>query len=220
MIHVAVDWSRNLVEPPGVVIHRTRDLQPRVQWNLCPPRLRYEDAVLDVATQATTELDTIGVLADACGSRRTTAERLSKALSDRSRMTERRWLEAILLDIAEGTCSVLEHGYLDRVERPHGLPRGSRQVSGRHPGRSEFTDVEYEELGVIIELDGRAFHGSSRARDLDMERDLDAAADSKLTLRLSYGQVFDRGCRTAIKIAGVLQRRGWCGEPHSCRECG
>jgi hypothetical protein len=37
----------------------------------------------------------------------------------------------VLTDIAGGTCSVLEPGYLTRIERPHGLPTGRRQVSER-----------------------------------------------------------------------------------------
>jgi len=220
VIHVAVDWSRNLVEPPGVVIHRTRDLDRRVRWNMSPPRVRYEEAVLDLAADATSDLDAIAVLADACGARRTTALRLVGTLNRRTRIARRAWLDAVLRDVAEGTCSVLEHGYLDRVERPHGLPRGRRQVSRRHPDQSEYSDVDYDEFGVIVELDGRVFHESARARDRDMDRDLDAAVDDKETLRVSYGQVFDRGCRTATKIATVLGRRGWRGEPHPCRECG
>ena len=74
-------------------------------------------------------------------------------------------------------------------------------------------------LDVIFELDGRLFHTSTLARDHDMDRDLDAAVAGTETIRLSYGQVFDRPCRTARKIAAVLARHGWGGRPRPCEAC-
>jgi hypothetical protein len=56
------------------------------------------------------------------------------ALAERQRVPRRAWLEAVLRDIADGSCSVLERGYLQHVERAHGrLPRADRQVGGE-PG--------------------------------------------------------------------------------------
>ena len=43
------------------------------------------------------------------------------------------------------------------------------------------------------------------------DRDLDAAADRHETLRLGWGQVFDRPCLTAHRVARVLVARGWDG---------
>lgn len=220
VIHVAIARPRHLVEPPGVRLHRMSGFGDRVRWNLGPPRVRYEDAVLDVASDAESELDAIAALADACGSRRTTASRLLDAAATRARLARRTWLVEVLTDVAGGTCSVLEHGYLTRVERPHGLPTGRRQQSHRHASSLVFRDVDYDEFGLVVELDGRIFHESGSARDRDMDRDLDAAIDGSQTLRLSYGQVFDRGCSTAAKVATVLQRRGWPGTPIPCPECG
>jgi len=127
----------------------------------------------------------------------------------------------VLTDIAQGTCSALEHAYLDRVERPHGLPIGLRQASHRHAGLLTLRDVEYAEVGLVVELDGRLFHDSISSRDRDMDRDLDGAAgDDSMTLRLSWGQVFDRPCRTADRVATVLARRGWSGRVLRCADCG
>jgi hypothetical protein len=49
-----------------------------------------------------------------------------------------------------------------------------------------------------------------------MERDLDAAVDRLETVRLGYGQVIERGCRTAAKVARILRRKGWTGEFVRC----
>ena len=196
-------------------------LDARTQWNLGPPRIRYEHAALDVAASAKSDLDAIAVLAGACGARRSTAQRLIVTIGDRPRQGRRAWLTGVLGDVASGTCSALEQGYLNRVERPHGLPAGRRQTSHRHAGVLTFTDVEYDEARVIVELDSRLFHDSTTARDRDMDRDLAAAAESDAeTLRLSWGQVFERPCHTAKAVGRVLRRRGWTGEVEACPECG
>jgi hypothetical protein len=220
LIHVAIDRHRHLVEPPGVRLHRASDFGERARWNLGPPRIRYEDAVLDVAADAKSDLDALGVLAQACGSRRTTALRLLETLTGRARIARRDWLRSVLMDVTEGTCSVLEHGYLTRVEAPHGLPRGRRQRPAESTRGRVYRDVDYEEVGLIVELDGRVFHESVEDRDRDLDRDLDAAVERRETLRVGYGQVFDRGCSTAKRIGSILQDRGWSGSATDCPLCG
>ena len=221
VIHLAVPRDRHLQQPPGIRIHRTAHFGVRVQDHLSPPRVRYDDTVLDLAERARDDLAAISVLAAACGSRRTTASRLLESLERRPRIHRRHWLEAILRDVMTGTCSVLEHGYLDRVERPHGLPAGRRQAPGIQDGRRMWQDVRYEEWGLRVELDGTLGHAATEDRDRDLERDLDAAVGhDETTLRLGYGQVFARGCRTATKVGLVLNRLGWPGEVHPCPKCG
>lgn len=223
-IEVLVAHGRHPVAPTGVRVRSSRRFDDAVLHNLSPPRMRYDAAVIDLADRAADELDAIAVLADACGGRRTTAERLLDHLEDLARVHRRDWLAAILHDVAEGTCSVLEHGYLTRVERPHGLPRGRRQAPATSDaGRRMFRDVRYggerPRWRQIVELDGRLTHGSARARDADLERDLDAALEREHTIRLGYGQVFRRSCSTAAKMGRLLQLRGWAGEATPCPHC-
>ena len=221
-LHVTVERGRRLEPPPGVVVHRVRGFATRVRWNAGPPRMRYEEAALDVALAAESELDAVAALADACGSRRTTAQRMVTALDARPWVRRRAWTLQVLLDVAEGTCSVLEHEYLTRVERAHALPVGSRQVLARHEGRSTWQDVVYADQGVVVELDGRLHHSSVRQRDRDLDRDLAHAvgATGGETLRIGWGQAVDRPCATARAVAAVLTRRGWTGRVGSCGKCG
>ena len=217
-IHVAVGRERTLVAPAGVVLRRTPDLASRAQWNLAPPRLKIEEAVLDVAAAARNDLEVVAVLADAVGSRRTTAARLEETLRARSRIARRELLSTVLSDVATGACSALEHAYLTKVEGPHGLPRAGRQVraSSRSP---VYRDVLYEDLALVIELDGRLDHTRVRDRDRDLDRDLDAALDELLTVRLGWGQTVGRPCVTAGKLARLLQQRGWAGPARRCPSC-
>ncbi len=214
VIHVAVATERTVVAPPSVVVHRQADLGSRVAWHSRPPRLNFDEAIIDVAQRQTKDIDVVAVLATAVGSRRTTAQRLRAALGRRAKAHRRTWLDRVLDDIASGTWSVLEHGYLDLVERAHGLQPGMRQV--RHVGATgaQYRDVQV--AGLVIELDGWAFHSSRRQHDVDLERDLDAAVAGQSTIRLGFGQVFDHPCRTAAKVGAVLTRLGWTGSVSSC----
>ena len=108
--------------------------------------------------------------------------------------------------MASGTCSVLEHAFLVRVERPHGLPTAMRQVR-----EVTASGVVYRDgllLGLAIELDGRLVHDTVEQRDRDFERDLDAAVSGRGTVRLSWGQVVGRSCQTAAKLSRLVVRRG------------
>ncbi len=214
VIQVAVAGHRRINSPDGVLIRRTAHLDDRVSWNHAPPRVRYDEAVLDVAIARDSDLDALGVLAAAVGSRRTTACRLLGRLEVRLRSPRRAWLAGVLEDIALGTCSVLEHGYLDLVERAHDLPSADRQRRVTATLGVTYRDAEYAELA--LELDGRVFHDSAEQRDRDLDRDLDAAVDGQTSIRLGYGQVFGRPCLTARRIGVLLQQRGWTGAPTPC----
>lgn len=218
-IHVAVARGRSVVAHSGMVVHHVVDLKRRVEWGLLPPRVRIEEALIDLAAGASTDLDALAHLTDAVGAHLTTAASLRAALKMRKRVRRRDFLTRILDDIATGACSVLEHRYLRDVEQAHGLPTPVRQAPTR-AGRPGFRDVDYEKWGVVIELDGRAGHSGAAARDRDMERDLDAAAElDRVTLRIGYGQVIGRACTTARKIGAILNRRGWPGTVTTCAAC-
>ena len=217
-IHVAIDRNRSVRAPAGVIVHQLSSLETKALWNTSPPRLRIEEAALDLAAEATNDFEAIAVLADAVQSRRTTAARLLHALDERTRIRRRRFLRAVLSDVNEGACSALEHAYLARVERPHGLPAAGRQVvaSSRGP---VYRDVVYHRQSLVVELDGRVFHDHQRARDADLERDLDAAVDRLTTVRIGWGQAVGRPCSTARKIGLILRQLGWSGPVKACPDC-
>lgn len=219
-IDVAIELGRRVRDVPGVRVHRMAGFDERVQWNTNPPRIRYDESVLDVAAAARSDLDAVAALADAVGARRTTAARLLARLESRGRVARRDWLEMVLSDVASGTCSVLEHGYQDLVVRPHGLPSGSLQAPAFATSGRVYRDVDLPDLGLKVELDGRIFHTEADDRDVDLERDLDAAVDgAAATVRLGFGQVYGRSCGTAAKLAMVMHRLGWDGRAMLCPRC-
>lgn len=216
VVWIAVASGRHVTARPGYGIRYLADYEDQVLEHTHPPRMRLEEACLDLVAATGSKLDRIQLVAGVCQSRRTTPHRLLVALERRARMPDRRWLEAVLRDVAGGTCSVLEHGYLTLVERPHGLPRGTRQLVEQGSRGRVYRDVGYPAFDELIELDGVLGHDSPADRDADLERDLDAAISGRGTVRLGWGQVFGRACRTAAKIGFLLERRGWAGAVRPC----
>ena len=115
-IHVVVDAARRVTPPSGVVVTRRVNFESRAQLHLSPPRLRLDEALLDVASACPNEAGAVGLLADACQEGATTAARLQATLTARGRLPHRRLLLAVLDDVAAGTMSVFERRYLRLVE--------------------------------------------------------------------------------------------------------
>lgn len=213
-------WSHRRVTSPKRVLLRLSDhVEERTNWMRSPPRQVIEHAVLDVAARAKDDHRAVGVLTDRIQARDTSARQLLAALTTRERTPRGQWLALVLGDIETGANSVLEHEYLVRVERPHGLPTAGRQVRGKAGQRTVERDVEYAEFGLVVELDGRTHHEGATARDRDLDRDLAAAVDGKRSVRLGWGQVLGRPCRTAGQISRLLAVGGWTGRCTRCPNC-
>ena len=219
-LHIAVDRTRRVSAPRGVQLHQLANLDALVEWHRGPPRLHPTHAALNAASVAADAAARVAVLSDVVQRRRTNYLGLERALALRPRLAGRAEIAALLSDLKTGANSFLEHAYLVLVERPHGLPIAERQFVSRAGGRRAERDAIYRLFGVYVELDGRAFHDNARARDRDMERDLNAAVEaSALTIRLGHGQVSQRPCSTAAKVATLLRRGGWTGEFIRCPNC-
>jgi hypothetical protein len=159
-IHVMVPTGSQVAPIHGVVLHYsslvTRERHPALR----PPQTRVEETVLDLAGSAASLDEALCWIFRACGSRRTTAGRITSAMARRARMRWRTELTAALGLGADGVHSLLEFRYVNRVERPHGLPVATRQFQVTRAGRHQYQyqDVTYQPYGVVVELDGRVAH--------------------------------------------------------------
>jgi hypothetical protein len=215
VIHLTVPSGAQIARISGAVVHYSGRLVQARHPVLEPARTRIEETVLDLG-QAARALDpALGWIFLACGSRKTTAERISAAMTLRPRMRWRADLARALDAARQGTHSLLEFRYLNRVERPHGLPAGARQYPVRRGGRRQYQDVLYEAPGVVVELDGRAAH-PAQSRLRDVRRDNANAAAGQVTLRYTWTDVTGRPCTVAAEVSAVLMQRGWTGVPRRC----
>jgi hypothetical protein len=216
VIHVAIDEPRTATRVSGVQVHRLVGLEDRVLWQTHPPRLRLEDAVLSKAGEARTRTAALALVADVCRRRITTPARLAAELRTRTRVQHRAWLLGVLQEAADGVQSLLESSYRRRVEWAHGLPRPDRQRHERTEDGVVYRDATFERFRMIIELDGRIGHELSNDKWDDQDRDLLAATDDRVTLRLGWRHCEVTPCRTAARLAMVLRHRGWRGTPRPC----
>lgn len=214
VIHVAIDASRHVIEPPGVRLERIRGLADWVPAVRCPPRVGVELAALKEAS-VRDETGAIAVLADVCRQGLTTPSRLVAALGRLPRLTGRAMMIEVLADVASGAHSVLEQRYLTGVERAHGLPAGVRQRREVTAEGVVLRDVHYVDEETLVELDGRFGHSDTDDRWDDLDRDLTAATTGRLTVRLGWRQVLEP-CRVAASVGAVLQARGWDGTATPC----
>jgi hypothetical protein len=128
----------------------------------------------------------VEIVTTAVQRRLTTVKRLRQDLDVRVRDRHR----ALLNDL-------LGLRYLRDLERPHGLPKGSRQQS--RSGLPYMTDVDDKEFGLIVELDGRAGHeGIGQFRDMD--RDNRHALVDATTLRFGQYDLASRPCAVAFQV--------------------
>ncbi|UDY24529.1 type IV toxin-antitoxin system AbiEi family antitoxin domain-containing protein [Nocardioides sp. Kera G14] len=213
-VHLAVDGRRHPAARPGLVLHRVTGVAGMIRGATSPPRLKMEHNVLVTIAAATSESEVVAALADTVGRFGTTAEAVRKALKSHPRLPRRALVSALLDDIELGTESVLEHGFLTRVERPHALPTPTRQAA-RQDG-AQRRDLAYAEFGLVIELDGRLNHESWKAGNRDAARDLADLVAGQSVLRLRWQQVMEQSCETALQLARVLWSRGCRVVPQSC----
>lgn len=170
-----------------------------------------DDTVLDVLDLGSYD-DVADWIDRACQRRLTTPKELLTAAARRRRLKHRRRVFAVLDDQVNGVTSALERIFRDEVERPHGLPKGRRQVRDN----SRLLDCVYESL--VVELDGKLGHvGAGRWRD--RRRDNAHTVRGRPSLRYGWQDCTCAPCEVAWEIGGMLVLGGWEGRPTSCPNC-
>ena len=209
LIHVTVPITRRVVKAPGIVVHYSSRAREALHPARLPPQTRIEETVLDLASAAQTFDDACGWVTRSLQRGLTTQAGLAHCLELRPKIRWRSELGEMLTLDAAGLHSVLELRYRRDVERPHGLPWGTRQARFRRGEHNEYRDVLYEAYVTAVELDGELAHIGERWRD--DRRDNAAAADGIVTLRYSWFDVTKSPCQVAAEVALVLARRGFAG---------
>jgi hypothetical protein len=218
LVHITVPIARRVAMSPGIVIHYSTRAREALHPAKLPPQTRIEETVLDLAGAAKTSDDACGWVTRSLQRGLTTQVGLAHYLEMRQRIRWRDELAELLTLDTAGLHSVLELRYRRDVERPHGLPKGTRQARFRRGDHNEYRDVLYEAYLTAVELDGELAHiGEAWRRDA--RRDNAAAADGIVTLRYSWFDVTKTPCEVAAEVARVLARRGFAGARPCSPKC-
>jgi hypothetical protein len=217
VIDVTVPHGHKVVRRSGVRPRQSRLYADKRHPTRTPPTTRLEDTVLDLTDVASTEVAVVDVVLSACQRRLTTAARILLAGRNRKRLRWRALIAALLSDVRSGVRSALEREYLIRVERAHGLPRGTRNRAEGEAGHRRYRDVRYGKWRGVVELDGEAAHPREK-RELDDLRDNELVlAEGTRTLRYGWRSVVGSPCLVAAQVAQLLRSNGW---PGVLRRCG
>lgn len=214
-IHVTVPRNTHPTRIRGVVVHRTERALAVRDPGMDPPCTRIEDTVLDLAESSRTADEAYGWVYRAAGKWLINGGQLREALGRRTRMRWRAELLRALDAVDEGVRSNLEYRYVRDVERPHRLPKATRQARVIRYGRACYLDNLYEAYLVCVELDGVEAHPRDE-RWRDFRRDNAGAAEGIVTLRYGWSDVTRAPCGVAGQVAAVLRQRGWDGPVRRC----
>ncbi len=184
---------------PGVRAHVTRAL---------PPRDRTRNAGIPVTTVARTLLDLAEGVSDKTLRRAVSEAHVQRRIGEdhlhkqcayaHGRLGGRR-LAALLGPGLAPTRSELEDRLLE-VLLTHGLPRPA--VNTRIEGLE--VDFLYADERLVIEADGRRYHGHRLARESDAARQATLEAAGHRVLRVDWTSVTERAERTASRVRRAL----------------
>jgi len=179
-VHVSDGGGRRSIA--GVVVHHPREVERTVHRDL--PVTTVPRTLLDIASmvsfgrlrRALAQAEYLGLadldhIASVTGRGRVGSRALRRALAFHQPQRAR-------------TLSELEERFLNLCER-HGIPLPEVNVTIR----GLMVDALWREERVIVELDGRAAHGTAAAIERDHGRDLTLRAAGYLVLRYTWAQV-------------------------------
>jgi hypothetical protein len=198
------------VSCPGVRVVRRTDLVEVTHPVARPRRLRLEVAVLDACDAMDRPEAVVDLVVRVVQGRFTTVARLRDVLQDRPRHRWRRLVVELLADVGTGVQSALELRWVRTVIRPHGLPMGSLNSPDRDGDGRVYRDVELEEWGLVVELDGRVAHPTEEAFR-DRRRDNGVTVSGRATLRYGWREIVEAPCEIGAELEAVLKSRGWKG---------
>lgn len=99
VVHVAVARARPVVPVDGVVVHWLHKFDPRVAWEAGPPRMRYAEAIVDLADEAATDEEAAAWLRDTCAGRPANVAAVRAALRRRTKPRRRPVLRRVLAEL-------------------------------------------------------------------------------------------------------------------------
>lgn len=205
-IDVCVPKNNRRHRLPGVRVRRRDEVGPAVRAGL--PRARPEWAALRAAQWARTDRTAVLILCLVVQQRLVPPERLLEAWRRMRRRRRRALIDAALADLCDGAHSLGELDFAALCRR-HGLPAPSRQVVRNLPGGRVYLDVAWEDVGLVVEIDG-GHHALALNPVDDALRQNDVVLEEERVLRipvLALRTDPERFMKQVARAHAILSRR-------------
>lgn len=175
------------------------------------PRVRPAVSALRGATWARTDRQAALLLCLVVQQRQATAVQLREKLEVLRLPRRRAFLSRIVSDLADGAQAL---GELDFAQmcRERGLPAPSRQAVRHGPGGRIYLDVVWEEVGLVVEIDGSHHRMGLAVSEDNLRQNAIVLGNEKVLridlvgLRLRSSEFMDQVCaaygQLALKAAG------------------
>lgn len=206
-IQVSVAKSGFHQRPKGVRVYETRRRRPTDLVGTGLPRVRPAVAAVRGALWARTNRQAALVLVMTVQQGIAPVGDISDALSSVARHRRRRFLIAVLADIADGVQSMGELDFA-RLCRSAGLPEPDRQVVRRGSRGRVYLDAYWDEWGVVVEIEG-VHHEWESNQVGDTLRQNDLTLTSAAVLRIPVVGLRDQAGPYLDQLRTLLLRRGW-----------
>ncbi len=152
-IHVSIDHRARFHPVSGVVAHRVRRRVKDEVLTNGVPRVRPAVAAVRAARWAVSDRQAALILVLPVQQRLVTPAQLVLAADQVSGRSRRALVATLAQDIASGAHSLGELDFAVLCRR-RGLPEPTRQVLRRGPRGRIYLDVEWEDIGLVVEIDG------------------------------------------------------------------
>lgn len=146
------------------------------------PRIAPEIALLHAMQWASTDRVAALLLCLAIQQRLVSGARLVQAFVALSRCRRRAFMRTVIRDVCDGAHSLGELDFAALCRR-YGLPPPSRQVVRRGPGGRIYLDVAWDDVGLVVEIDG-GHHATALSPVLDALRQNDVVLGDETVLRV------------------------------------
>jgi very-short-patch-repair endonuclease len=210
-VHLTVAGSRSARGSAGIVVHRSSGAHADRRRAAGLPVTSVERSVVDAWGSAgpPSRADVRAAAITAVRQRLCRPADLAYELDLSTRLRDRAGLAALVRLLAEGCRSELEIWGCLQVLRAPGMPAFTQQrrvVVGRE---TFFLDAAYDDALLAVEMDGAAWHGSSRQRESDIRRDSLVATAGWQTLRYGYRRLTTapEECRRDVLAVYRARRR-------------
>ncbi|MBB2890487.1 endonuclease domain-containing protein [Flexivirga oryzae] len=151
VIDVSMPKSSRVHAVPGVRTHFPHRLAPVVGAGI--RRVAAEVATIHAAQWAVSDRQAALLICLPLQQRLTTPPRVQLAWRSVLRSPRRTLLDSVIADVTDGAHSLGELDFA-RLARKAGLPTPTRQALRDGPGGRVYLDVSWDEVGLVVEVDG------------------------------------------------------------------